>query len=129
MDSLPRAFPSLVEGFGLPPPLEPMAIGCPVIVSDRASLPIMRRCGDLCPARLGPSLDRGIRAIAFAGWIAPPLDRNGDVCAPNNFGGPNSAQSYLREMAIADGLLSPRRCLRFKPAERLRHYQPFDPIR
>ncbi len=31
-------FPSLYEGFGLPP-LEAMLCGCPVIVSDRASLP------------------------------------------------------------------------------------------
>jgi glycosyltransferase involved in cell wall biosynthesis len=28
----------LVEGFGLPP-LEAMALGCPVVMSDRASLP------------------------------------------------------------------------------------------
>src|SRR6185312_9511168 len=32
------AFPSLMEGFGLPA-LEAMALGCPVVVSDRASLP------------------------------------------------------------------------------------------
>ncbi len=32
------ALPSLYEGFGLPP-LEAMACGCPVIVSDRAALP------------------------------------------------------------------------------------------
>jgi len=31
-------YPSLYEGFGLPP-LEAQAMGCPVIVSDRASLP------------------------------------------------------------------------------------------
>ncbi|MEI7530053.1 MAG: glycosyltransferase family 1 protein [Elusimicrobiota bacterium] len=31
-------YPSLYEGFGLPP-LEAMACGCPVVVSDRASLP------------------------------------------------------------------------------------------
>lgn len=36
-------FPSFYEGFGLPP-LEAMLCGCPVIVSDRASLPEV--CGD-----------------------------------------------------------------------------------
>lgn len=36
-------FPSLYEGFGLPP-LEAMACGCPVLVSDRASMP--EACGD-----------------------------------------------------------------------------------
>lgn len=37
-DSLCLAFPSLVEGFGLPA-LEAMAVGCPVVASDQASLP------------------------------------------------------------------------------------------
>lgn len=41
-DCLCLAFPSFVEGFGLPP-LEAMALGCPVVVSDRASLPEL--CG------------------------------------------------------------------------------------
>ncbi|MES2354984.1 MAG: glycosyltransferase family 1 protein [Pseudomonadota bacterium] len=44
-------YPSLYEGFGLPP-LEAMACGCPVIVSNRASLPEV--CGDAalyCDAR------------------------------------------------------------------------------
>jgi len=36
-------FPSLYEGFGLPP-LEAMACGCPVIISNAASLPEV--CGD-----------------------------------------------------------------------------------
>lgn len=42
-DSMCLAFPSLTEGFGLPA-LEAMAVGCPVVVSDRASLPEV--CGD-----------------------------------------------------------------------------------
>ena len=37
-DCLCLAFPSLTEGFGLPA-LEAMAVGCPIVVSDRASLP------------------------------------------------------------------------------------------
>ena len=41
-------FPSLYEGFGLPP-LEAMCCGCPVIVSDRASLPEV--CAALDPDR------------------------------------------------------------------------------
>jgi len=36
-------YPSLYEGFGLPP-LEAMACGCPVVVSDAASMPEV--CGD-----------------------------------------------------------------------------------
>lgn len=42
-DSMCLAFPSFTEGFGLPP-LEAMALGCPAVVSDRASLPEI--CGD-----------------------------------------------------------------------------------
>jgi glycosyltransferase involved in cell wall biosynthesis len=41
--SLCLAFPSLMEGFGLPP-LEAMALGCPVVASKCASLPEV--CGD-----------------------------------------------------------------------------------
>ena len=43
MDSFSLAFPSFTEGFGLPP-LEAMALGCPVIATDRASLPEI--CGE-----------------------------------------------------------------------------------
>jgi glycosyltransferase involved in cell wall biosynthesis len=42
-DAACLVFPSLYEGFGLPP-LEAMYCGCPVIVSDRASLPEV--CGE-----------------------------------------------------------------------------------
>ncbi|UXS05110.1 glycosyltransferase family 4 protein [Agrobacterium tumefaciens] len=37
------AFPSLTEGFGLPP-LEAMALGCPVVIAPKGSLPEI--CGD-----------------------------------------------------------------------------------
>jgi glycosyltransferase involved in cell wall biosynthesis len=56
------AFPSFYEGFGLPP-LEAMCCGCPVVVSDRASLPEV--CGDAAlycdpddPATLAAQLRR-----------------------------------------------------------------------
>jgi glycosyltransferase involved in cell wall biosynthesis len=42
-DSLCLAFPSLTEGFGLPA-LEAMALGCPVVATDQASVPEV--CGD-----------------------------------------------------------------------------------
>jgi len=42
-NALCLAFPSLYEGFGLPP-LEAMAHGCPVVASDAASLPEI--CGE-----------------------------------------------------------------------------------
>ena len=38
MNATALIFPSLYEGFGLPP-LEAMSCGCPVLVSNRASLP------------------------------------------------------------------------------------------
>lgn len=41
--ALALLFPSLYEGFGLPP-LEAMALGCPVVAADAASLPEV--CGD-----------------------------------------------------------------------------------
>jgi glycosyltransferase involved in cell wall biosynthesis len=70
-------FPSLYEGFGLPP-LEAMASGCPVACSDRASLPEV--VGDA--ARLFDPADP--KAIAAAleevlddpkPWVARGLDR------------------------------------------------------
>jgi len=70
-------FPSLYEGFGLPP-LEAMACGCPVACSDRASLPEI--VGDA--ARLFDPGDPAAIAAAVddvladpAPWIARGLER------------------------------------------------------
>ena len=70
-------FPSLYEGFGLPP-LEAMASGCPVACSDRASLPEV--VGDA--ARLFDPTDPQAIATAVdevlgdpAPWIELGLER------------------------------------------------------
>ncbi len=56
-------FPSFYEGFGLPP-LEAMASGCPVLVSNKASLPEV--CGDsaiYCNPESPESISEGIYEI------------------------------------------------------------------
>jgi glycosyltransferase involved in cell wall biosynthesis len=62
-------FPSLYEGFGLPP-LEAMCCGCPTIVSDRAALPEV--CGDaslycdpLDPADIARQMQRVLSSAAL----------------------------------------------------------------
>jgi len=101
-DGLCLAFPSFVEGFGLPP-LEAMAIGCPTVVSDSSCMPEI--CGDaalyaapdnpqawfdsLVQLRHNPALrnslvERGRRRARVFSWT-------------------RSAVSYLQAMALADG--------------------------
>lgn len=63
-NALCLAFPSRYEGFGLPP-LEAMALGCPAIVSDQASLPEI--CGDaalICGADDIDGMAAHIRSLA-----------------------------------------------------------------
>lgn len=67
-------FPSLYEGFGMPP-LEAMACGTPVIVSDTSSLPeVVGECGMQVPpldtAALGAALLQVIEDSALAGRLA-----------------------------------------------------------
>ncbi|MEF2554110.1 glycosyltransferase family 1 protein [Aurantimonas sp. A2-1-M11] len=102
-DSLCLAFPSFVEGFGLPP-LEAMALGCPVVVSDRASLPEI--CGNaaLYAAPDDPDAwferlvrlrhDPRLRIQMIAGGRARLA----------LFRWRSSAERYLEVMARADGL-------------------------
>lgn len=68
--ALGLVFPSLYEGFGLPP-LEAMGQGCPVIVSNVASLPEV--CGDAALA-VDP-LDEGAMAGAMQRLINEPALR------------------------------------------------------
>lgn len=102
-DCLCLAFPSFTEGFGLPP-LEAMTLGCPVVVSDRASLPEI--CVDAAlyappdePKRwLAHFIELGRNAV-----LREELCRRGRVAA-GRFSWHKSAELYLRAMAEIDVL-------------------------
>jgi glycosyltransferase involved in cell wall biosynthesis len=103
--SLCLAFPSFVEGFGLPP-LEAMVLGCPVVVSDRASLPEL--CADAAIYASPDQPDAWIEA--FKRLRADPTLRfrmaaTGRARA-QEFRWSVSAEAYLKEMAVADGLIT-----------------------
>ena len=70
-------FPSLYEGFGLPP-LEAMATGCPVIVASSASLPEV--CGDAaiyCDPRDSNDIAEKIKLVLMNGNLREQLRKNG----------------------------------------------------
>ncbi len=75
-------FPSLYEGFGLPP-LEAMAAGCPTIVSNRASLP--EACGD-------------------AAYYIDPSNPDELVSAMREVGSNPIVQAQLREKGLKQSL-------------------------
>ncbi len=96
--SLCLAFPSLAEGFGLPP-LEAMALGCPVVVSDRTSLPEV--CGGAAlyapPDRPSEWLDAFLRLKNDAGLRAAMAAKGRDRAAL--FSWRRSGELYLGAMA------------------------------
>jgi glycosyltransferase involved in cell wall biosynthesis len=102
-DCLCLAFPSLTEGFGLPP-IEALARGCPVVVSDRASLPEV--CGRAVLYAAPDDPDAWLRQ--FRRLVSEP-----DLHATLASGGPpaaarytwrRSAEMYLSAMAECDGI-------------------------
>ncbi|MFY9723666.1 MAG: glycosyltransferase family 1 protein, partial [Azonexus sp.] len=82
-------YPSLYEGFGLPP-LEAMACGAPVIVSNRSSLP---------------------EVVGDAGLQVDALDVDGLAEAMNRLIGDDVLRASLRQRGMARGKgFSWRRC-------------------
>lgn len=102
-DCLCLAFPSLTEGFGLPP-LEAMTLGCPVVVSDRASLPEI--CAD---AALYARPDQPEQWLAhFIGLrrnaeLGRALRGRGRVAA-ERYSWSRSGELYLQVLAEMDGV-------------------------
>jgi glycosyltransferase involved in cell wall biosynthesis len=100
-DSLCLAFPSIVEGFGLPP-IEAMALGCPTVVSSRSALPEV--CGDAslyaAPTRPEQWLER------FVQLRDDPAFRNELIVRGRDrvklFSWTKSAELYLEAMARSD---------------------------
>jgi glycosyltransferase involved in cell wall biosynthesis len=100
-NALCLVFPSRTEGFGLPA-LEAMAVGCPVIASDAASLPEV--CGDgalyACPDDAPPWLGAIARLVSDA-TLRQRLAANGRTRA-KAFSWREGAQRYLELMFALD---------------------------
>jgi glycosyltransferase involved in cell wall biosynthesis len=103
--ALALVFPSLSEGFGLPP-LEAMLCGCPVIASNRGAIPEV--CGDGAlyadPSRVGDIAD-AMRRLLTDTALRERVRHNGFLRA-RSFTWANAAQTLLAHMAGA-GLIGP----------------------
>ncbi len=103
VDSFCLAFPSFTEGFGLPP-LEAMALGCPVIATDRASLPEV--CGEATLFASPTDPEAWFQQIIRLRDNEPlrsQLVAKGRLRA-KHFSWQKSAELYLELMALADGV-------------------------
>jgi glycosyltransferase involved in cell wall biosynthesis len=102
-EALCLLFPSFVEGFGLPP-LEAMAIGCPVIASDRASLPEV--CGGAAlyaPPDAPQAWHAALTRLRDNPRLRQSLIAKGHAQA-TRFSWQGSAEAYLGLMARLDGM-------------------------
>ncbi|MGY2997385.1 glycosyltransferase involved in cell wall biosynthesis [Mesorhizobium sp. URHB0026] len=102
-DSLCLAFPSLTEGFGLPA-LEAMAVGCPVVVSDRASLPEVCASAALYASPDNPEawFDSFMRLHRSQALRTEMLAKG--KARASAYSWRATALLYLKAMAAADGL-------------------------
>jgi glycosyltransferase involved in cell wall biosynthesis len=79
--ALVLAHPAWYEGFGLPP-LEAMACGTPVVVSDRSSLPeVVGEAGLIVPADSPEAWRQALEAVAGDADLAANLRRRGIIRA------------------------------------------------
>lgn len=112
-DSLCLAFPSLTEGFGLPA-LEAMALGCPVVVSERASLPEVCGHAALYAAADNPQawFDRFME-LRNSTALRLQLTAKGKARA-SAYRWRASAVRYLEAMAVADGVDTQSKVVRLR---------------
>lgn len=81
--ALSFVFPSVYEGFGMPP-LEAMACGVPVLVSDSASLPeVTGDCAVICDACSVKSIAKGLYRLYSDENLRKDLSRRGIERAKN----------------------------------------------
>jgi glycosyltransferase involved in cell wall biosynthesis len=102
-DCLCLAFPSFTEGFGLPP-LEAMALGCPVVASDQASLPEI--CGEAALYAAPTNADAWMRQLVRISRnerLRARLADSGRLRA-KRFSWRRSAELYLELMGRIDGI-------------------------